>query len=70
MLNLGCLHPVAYPGDEGVFIASTQRSYRTFFTIYYYLNCYMFRSCDHLRAKIHLLGFTRLTTDPLFLEYR
>jgi hypothetical protein len=39
------------------------------FTIYYYLNCYMFRSYDHLPAEIYLLGFTRLTTDPLFLEY-
>jgi hypothetical protein len=53
----------------GAFILSTQRYYRRFFTIYYYLNCYMFRSYDHRQAKIYLLGFTRLTTDPLLLEY-
>jgi hypothetical protein len=26
----------------------------------------MFRSYDHLQVEIYLLGFTRLTTDPLF----
>jgi hypothetical protein len=51
-------------------IPSTQRYYRRVFTIYYYyLNCYMFPSYDHLQIEIYLLGFTRLTTDPLFLEY-
>jgi hypothetical protein len=35
----------------------------------YYLNCYMFRSYDHLQAEIYLLVFTQLTMDPLFLEY-
>jgi hypothetical protein len=29
----------------------------------------MFRSYDHLQVEIYLLGFTRLTADPLFLEY-
>jgi hypothetical protein len=28
----------------------------------------MFRSYDHLQAEIYLIGFTRLTTDQLFLE--
>jgi hypothetical protein len=40
-----------------------------FFAVYYYLNFYIFRSYDHLQVEIHLLGFTRLTTDPLFSEY-
>jgi hypothetical protein len=39
------------------------------FTIYYYLNCYIFRSYDHLQVEIYLLGFTRLTMDSLVLEY-
>jgi hypothetical protein len=34
--------------------------YRRCFTIYYYLNCYMFRLYDHLQVEIYLLGFTRL----------
>jgi hypothetical protein len=38
------------------FIPSTQRHYRRFFTTYYYLNCYMFRSYDHLQVEIYLLG--------------
>jgi hypothetical protein len=29
----------------------------------------MFRSYDHLQAEMHLLGFTRLTTDPFFVEF-
>jgi hypothetical protein len=40
------------PGDGG-FIPSTQRYYRRFFTIYYYLNCYMFLSYDHLQVDIY-----------------
>jgi hypothetical protein len=50
-------------------IMPTQRYYRRFFTIYYHLNCYMFRPYDHLQREIYLLGFTRVTMDPLFLEY-
>jgi hypothetical protein len=53
-----------------VVFPSTQRNFRRFFFYYlYYLNCYMFRSYDHLQAEIYLLGFTGLTTDPLFIEY-
>jgi hypothetical protein len=33
------------------------------------VGCYMIRSYDHLQVEIYLIGFTRLTTDPLFLEY-
>jgi hypothetical protein len=53
----------------GGFIPSTQRYHRRVLTIYYYLNCYMFRSYDRLQAEIYLLGFTGLTMDPSFLEY-
>jgi hypothetical protein len=53
----------------GVFIPSTQSYYRRFFYYLFLLNCYMFRSYDHLQAEIHLLEITLLTTDPLFLEY-
>jgi hypothetical protein len=53
----------------GEVIPSTQHYYRKFFTIYYYLNCCKFRSYDHRQAEIYLLGFPRLATDPLFLEY-
>jgi hypothetical protein len=40
-------------------------------TGFYYLllNCYTFRSYDHLQAEIYFLEITLLTTDPLFLEY-
>jgi hypothetical protein len=61
---------LSVPDDwGGGVIPSTQRFYHSFsyFTIYYYLNSYMFRSYDHLQVEIYLLGFTRLTTDPLFL---
>jgi hypothetical protein len=43
----------------GGVIPSTQR---------YYRNYYIFWSYDHLQEEIYLLGFTRLTMDPLFLE--
>jgi hypothetical protein len=39
------------------------------FTIYYLLNCYMFRSCNHLQTEIYLLEIILLTMDPLFLEH-
>jgi hypothetical protein len=66
-LNLGCLHSVACVRSRWrEFIPSMQRYYRRLFTIYYYLNCYMFRSYDHLQAEIYLPGFTLLTTDPCF----
>jgi hypothetical protein len=39
------------------------------FTVYYSLNCYMFRSYDNLHAEIYLLEITLLTTDLLFLRY-
>jgi hypothetical protein len=75
-----CCHAVVkYSSDRlkvkicfrtGGFIPSMQRYYRSFFfIIYYYLNCYMFRSYVHLQAEIYLLEFTGLITDPLFLEY-
>jgi hypothetical protein len=55
------------PGDGGAF-TSTQRYYRSFF--YLLLLKLLHASVyDHLQAEIYLLGFTRLTTDPLFLEY-
>jgi hypothetical protein len=47
--------------NQGVgFFPSTQCYYRSF---YYYcsLNCYMFRSYDHLHAEIYLLEITLLT---------
>jgi hypothetical protein len=43
ILSVCILLRVWDPGD-GEFILSTQRYYRMlFFTIYYYLNCYIFR---------------------------
>jgi hypothetical protein len=69
ILNLGvCILLRVWDPGKGGFIPSTQRYYRRFFTIYYYLSCYMFRSYDHLQEEIYLLGFTRLETNPLFLE--
>jgi hypothetical protein len=47
---------------------STQRHYRRFYYLFL-LNCYMFRSYDHLQAEIYLLELTLLITDTLFLEY-
>jgi hypothetical protein len=35
----------------GGVIPSTQRYYHSSFTMYYYFNCYMFRSYDHLQVN-------------------
>jgi hypothetical protein len=56
------------PGDGKGVIPSTQRCYRRFFTIYYYLNCHMFPSYDHLKAEIYLRGF--FSTDNGSVVFR
>jgi hypothetical protein len=55
--------------EMGRFIPTTELYFRRFYTIYYYLNCYMFRSYDHLQVEIYLLGFTRLTTVNIMDHY-
>jgi hypothetical protein len=51
---LCAMKELLHPGDlGGGVIPSTQRYHRRVFTIYYYLNCYMFRSYDRLEAEIY-----------------
>jgi hypothetical protein len=68
ILGVCILLRVRDPGEGGLFRLRNV-TIVDFFTICYYLNCYILRSYDHLQVKIYLLAFTRLTTHPLFLEY-